>query len=388
MSPTGAMRVAILTHSTNPRGGVVHALELGDALVRLGHEAVVHAPDAKGSGFFRSTLCGSALVAASPVEADIPTMVETRIAEYLRYFENPANRRFDVFHAQDGISGNAMATLKERGLIARFARTVHHIENFEDEKVAALQARSILGADRLFVVSRTWRDILAKRFGRSATVVGNGVDGARFEPALDGREEALGARLGLGEGPVFLSIGGVEERKNTLRLLEAFGEVRRVRPAAQLLIAGGASVLDHSAYQRRFAAMLKEMALPIGTVIVTGPLPHDDMPALYRLAIALVFPSINEGFGLAVIEAMACGVPVAVSKVAPFTEYLGDDDVIWCDPFGVATLVEAMLIVSAEPMRGQLSRRGRLGAAARHDWGATARAHLPVSAKLRESVHA
>src|SRR5271155_1430879 len=88
VSRADAMRVAILAHSTNPRGGVVHALELGDALVRLGHEAIVHAPDARGSGFFRSTLCGSALVPASPVEASIATMVETRIAEYLRYFEN------------------------------------------------------------------------------------------------------------------------------------------------------------------------------------------------------------------------------------------------------------------------------------------------------------
>ena len=256
MSRADAMRVAILAHSTNPRGGVVHALELGDALVRLGHEAIVHAPDAKGGGFFRSTLCGSALVPASPVEANVATLVETRIAEYLSYFENPANRRFDVFHAQDGISGNALATLKERGLVRCFARTVHHIDDFEDERVAALQARSILAADQLFVVSRTWREILGKRFGRSATIVGNGVDGARFCPVPNGREEALRARLGLSEGPIFLSIGGVEERKNTLRLLEAFREVRRVRPAAQLLIAGGASLLDHSAYQRRFAATL------------------------------------------------------------------------------------------------------------------------------------
>ena len=50
------LRIAILTHSTNPRGGVVHALELGDALTRLGHHAVVHAPDPHGAGFFRSTL--------------------------------------------------------------------------------------------------------------------------------------------------------------------------------------------------------------------------------------------------------------------------------------------------------------------------------------------
>jgi len=387
MSPAGALRVAILAHSTNPRGGVVHALELGDALVRLGHEAVVHAPDARGSGFFRPILCGSALVAASPVGPDVATMIETRVAEYLGHFETAASRRFDVFHAQDGISSNALATLKRWGQIHRFARTVHHIDDFEDPRIAALQARSIVAADELFVVSETWRDILRRRFGRSATIVGNGVDSVRFAPAPDGREEALRIRLGLGEGPVFLSVGGIEERKNTLRLLEAFDEVRRVEPAAQLIVAGGASVLDHSVYQRRFAAALARMAVPPGAVVATGTLPHDDMPALYRLASALVFPSVKEGFGLAVIEAMACGVPVVLSKMAPFTEHLGDDDVIWCDPFRAASIADAMLVASAEPMRARLARRGRI-VAERHDWGATARAHLPIYMSMREAIHA
>ena len=387
MNAASALRIAILAHSTNPRGGVVHALELGDALVRLGHEAVVHAPDASGNGFFRPTLCRSALVAASPVGPDVATMIETRVAEYVSYFESSANRRFDVFHAQDGMSSNALATLKEHGLIGRFARTVHHVDHFEDPRVATLQVRSIVAADELFVVSGTWRDVLRRRFGRSATIVGNGVDGARFAPAPDGREDALRRRLGLGEGPVFLAVGGVEERKNTLKLLEAFDEVLRVEPAAQLIVAGGASVLDHGAYQRRFAAALARMALPRRAVAVVGTLPQDDMPALYRLANALVFPSIKEGFGLAVIEAMACGVPVVLSKIAPFTEHLGDDDVIWCDPLRAASIADAMLIACAEPIRARLARRGPV-VASRHDWGATAKAHLPVYARLSEAIHA
>ena len=63
------LRIAILAHSTNPRGGVVHALELGDALCRLGHDATVHAPDAGGRGFFRNSLTRTVYVAASPVES-------------------------------------------------------------------------------------------------------------------------------------------------------------------------------------------------------------------------------------------------------------------------------------------------------------------------------
>jgi len=260
MTMARPLRIAILAHSTNPRGGVVHALELGDALVRLGHEATVHAPDAKGAGFFRETLCETVSVPASPVGHDMTDMVETRIADYTRHFERPEHRRFDVYHAQDGISGNALATLKERGLIARIARTVHHVDSFRDPRLQALQRRAIVQADRHFVVSHAWRERLAADFGLDAVVVGNGVDTARFTPVPGGGEAALKQRLGLGEGPVFLSIGGVEQRKNTVGILEAFAQVHARQPSAQLLIAGGASLLDHDAYRQRYADILSRVS--------------------------------------------------------------------------------------------------------------------------------
>ena len=162
------LRIAILAHSTNPRGGVVHALELGDALCRLGHEATVHAPDANGAGFFRETRCRTVGVAASPVGRDVTATVETRVADYIRHFRPIDRRRFDVWHAQDGISGNALATLRQRGQIAGFARTVHHVDSFADPRLSALQARAIASADCLFAVSRLWRDWLAREFGRDA----------------------------------------------------------------------------------------------------------------------------------------------------------------------------------------------------------------------------
>ena len=111
---TWRLRIAILAHSTNPRGGVVHALELGDTLCRLGHDATVHAPDASGRGFFRNALARTVCIATSPVGRSVATMVETRIADYLRHFERAEHRGFDVWHAQDGISANALAALKER----------------------------------------------------------------------------------------------------------------------------------------------------------------------------------------------------------------------------------------------------------------------------------
>ncbi|MFK8252481.1 MSMEG_0565 family glycosyltransferase [Ancylobacter terrae] len=381
------LRIAILTHSTNPRGGVVHALELADALVRLGHEPVVHAPDPKGAEFFRATLCETVSVPASPVGTDIAGMVETRAADYVRHFEVPAHRGFDLFHAQDGISANALATLKERGLVRAFARTVHHIDDFREPRLAALQRRAIVSADRHLVVSRMWRDRLAADFGIDAAIVGNGVDVTRFTPRPDGREEGIRARLGLGAGPVILAVGGIEARKNTVRLLEAFIQLRAVHPRAQLVIAGGASVLDHQAYRAQFEALRAASRLPPAALVVTGPLPQEDMPALYRVADVVAFPSVTEGFGLVALEGLASGVPVVVSRIPPFTEHLGEDDVVWCDPASAGAIANALAAALSPALARRLAARGPL-AAARHDWSATARAHLPTYESLREPAHA
>ncbi|MFT0858644.1 MSMEG_0565 family glycosyltransferase [Ancylobacter sp. G4_0304] len=381
------LRIAILTHSTNPRGGVVHALELAEALTDLGHDPVVHAPDAKGTGFFRPARCGVMSVEATPFSGGMTEMVETRIADYVRHFERPGNRRFDVFHAQDGISGNALATLKNRGLITRFARTVHHVDDFSCARLSALQHRAIVEADAHFTVSRMWQAELGERYGLAPVVVGNGVDIARFSPERDGSEPALRARLGLGAGPVILSVGGIEARKNTLRLLEAFAQFHVLHPQAQLVIAGGATVLDHEAYRTEFFARLKALGLPAHAVIETGPLAQADMPTLYRLADLLAFPSIKEGFGLVVLEAMASGVPVVVSHVAPFTEHLADEDVVWCDPFHAGSIANAMATALTPALAARLRRRGPL-TARRHDWADTARAHVATYARLRENAYA
>jgi len=384
---TGPLRVAILTHSTNARGGVVHALELGAALTRLGHAAVVHAPDPEGRGFAHQAAVATVSVAAGRAPRGVTAMVEARIAEYVRHFEAAEHRHFDVFHAQDGISGNALATLKERGLIRAFARTVHHMDTFEDPRLAGLQHRSIMQADRILTVSRLWAERVAKDFAATAAVVGNGVDIHRYGTRPTPEDAALRSRLGLREGPMFLCIGGVEERKNTLAILEAFQQLRAIRPTAQLVIAGGASVLDHDAYQRQFRARLTAAGLPAAAVVLAGVMADAEMPALYRLASALVFASRREGFGLVVLEAMASGCPVIVSHIAPFTEYLGDDDVVWCDPFHAGSIANAMASVLAGPLRARLAARGPVVARA-HDWLGTARAHLPVYEAIRERADA
>lgn len=313
-------------------------------------------------------------------------MVERRIADYRDWLRRDENRGYDVYHAHDAISGNALATLKADGAIAGFVRTVHHIDAFADSRLDAWQTRAIREASRLLVVSDTWRERLRAEFARGAEVVGNGVDLDKFTPRRDEADARLRARWRLGDGPIFLAVGGMEARKNTLAMLAAFASLSRERPDARFVIAGGASLLDHGAYQSQCRAALA--ALPHANAVVEiGPVDDAEMPALYRLASALTFASTKEGFGLCVLEAMACGTPVAVSRIAPFVEYLGAEDALFCDPLEPASIAAAMREALLPETAERLRARG-LALAARHSWRAVAERSLAAYRALREPAYA
>ena len=382
-----ALRIAILTHSTNPRGGVVHALALGEALTALGHEAVVHAPDPGGGGFFRSANCRIAPVAARPVSGSTSDLVRTRIGEYQSHFATPASRDYDVFHAQDGISGNALATLVRRRLIPAFVRTVHHLDHFADPQLAYWHDRAIYDATRLLCVSRLWQDAMRRDYGLCAADVGNGVDTEAYGPTATSADDDLRAAWGLGQGPIFLSVGGFEERKNSARIIDAFARLRAAHASAQLLVVGGASLLDHASYQARCRAALETAGLAVGpgcSVIPTGPVPQAAMPAFYRLADALVFPSLREGFGLCVLEAMASGTPTLVADRAPFTEYLTAADTLFVDPEDTDAVARGMEAVLDPATAARLSAAGP-AVAASHSWQACAQKHLGAYSALIEA---
>jgi glycosyltransferase-like protein len=386
------LKIALLTHSTNPRGGVVHAIELGDALQAAGHTVTLHAPDPGGRGLFRHTACAFSAVPAVAAGPDLESLVRQRIAEYVAWFERPETPGFDIYHAQDSISANALATLAERGKIPGFIRTVHHLDEFEQPQLTAWQTRGFMQADRVLCVSRLWRSALAAEYGVRADVVGNGVDTRRFTPQPDANDIALRQQLGLrergnstgndgkGSAPVFLVVGGIEPRKNTLTILQAFIRILRVFPMAQLVVAGGASLLDHGTYQREFAERMRQSGIETGpgkSVVFIDRVEECQMPALFRCADALVFASLREGFGLVVLEAMACGTPVVVSRIAPFTEYLRGGDCAWVDPLEPASIAAGMAHACGPAARNALRNAG-FAACQRHTWQQSAIQHLAV----------
>ncbi|MEI8572286.1 MSMEG_0565 family glycosyltransferase [Methylomonas sp. LW13] len=340
------LRIAMLTHSVNPRGGVVHAMQLAEALQELGHDVTLIAAAEPGKKFFRAVRCRTTLIPLTRLSGDLVATVGQRIQAYIDYFSQSATTTFDIYHAQDAISGCAMAELSERGIIDGFVRTVHHLDSFDDVSLMTWQSRSFVAAQRVLCVSRDWQDKLHKQHRIAATQVNNGVDVQRYSPVPHAHDETLRQSLGLSRGgPIFLAVGGIEARKNTLRIFAAFREVLQQRPNTQLIIVGGASLLDHSDYRQQFNAAVAESAIQEGhgqPLIITGPLPDADMPSLFRLADALVFPSLTEGFGLVVLEAILSGTPAIVSLRPPFTDYLQDQDCIWTDPEDSAAISIAM----------------------------------------------
>lgn len=373
------LAIGLLTHSVNPRGGVVHTLELADALHERGHRVTVFAPALPGQAMFRPTRCDLELVAVTQRATSVVDMVATRRAAFVGHLARTlAARRFDVLHAQDAIGGNALADLVERGAIDGFMRTVHHLDHFDDARLMAWQERAFTAASQVLCVSRTWCDRLRADFDVLSRLVHNGVDLRRYTNRPADADATVLARHGLRPGgPMFLAVGGVEERKNTLRMLQAFLAFRASRPGAQLVIAGGASLLDHDDYGRRFDALLAASGAG-DDVLITGTVADAEMPALFRAADVLLMASLREGFGLVVLEALASGTPAVVSRIAPFTEYLPADEraghCCWADPMSVDAIAAAMAR-ACDPAHALALAFATPAVCERFSWAASAALH-------------
>jgi len=380
-----SLRVALFTYSTKPRGGVVHTLALAEQIQALGHQAHIYALGKdERSSFFRPTSAPFTLIPTPEAAEDEP--LDERIQRYIQtYYTFLAQRQpgpFDIYHAQDCISANALWRLREDGLIARFGRTIHHIDDFTSPVLIECQNHSIYRPDFRLVVSRYWQQRLITEFGLESTIIHNGVDTHRFQPTQPAARAEARARLGLSEGWVFLNIGGIEPRKNSLRLLRAFQVARQTLAAegqtSVLLLAGGDTLLDYEPYRAEFFQALDESGLQRDKdIFLLGVAPDDLIPTLYQAADALAFPSVKEGWGLVALEAMATGLPVLASDLPVFHEYLRpEENALLVEPLDEAAIAAGMLrLVQDEALRRRLAAAGPI-TAQRFSWTATAQAHV------------
>jgi alpha-1,3-rhamnosyl/mannosyltransferase len=234
-------------------------------------------------------------------------------------------------------------------------------------------------ADAIIVPSAATGRDLAARFplARTRIRVIPHAPSERFVPLRSEDCLPVLARHGLAHGDYLLFVGNVEPRKNLRALVEAYGRMRQATPLSpRLAIAGGAGWKNQEIHQ---AAATSPVAADIRFL---GHVSDADLPSLVSGALAFVYPSLYEGFGLPPLEAMACGTPVITSNRSSLPEVVGDAALV-VDPDDRMELADAMArLVSDARLREHLRARG-LERAQGFSWDETARRTIEVY----EDVH-
>jgi glycosyltransferase involved in cell wall biosynthesis len=178
------------------------------------------------------------------------------------------------------------------------------------------------------------------------------------------------------DGPYVIAVGTIEPRKNLASLVRAFAQAKQQwNLPHRLLIVGKLGW----GYDDVLAAVRD--ARPPGNVRLLGYLPREDIPPLVADADALAYLSLDEGFGLPILEAMACGTPVLASRVAALEELAGDAAVL-VTPHDEHTIAGALGALCTVPtLRGQLRDSG-LAQAARYRWSRVADETIRVYRQL------
>ena len=202
--------------------------------------------------------------------------------------------------------------------------------------------------DVLLAISEsTRRDVIAHlKFPEDRITAIHGAVDARFHPApvSEERKRTLFGALGLTRAYV-LYTGGIDHRKNVEAAIRAFGLLApETRAAYQMAIVCSISEADRS----RLQALIRSCGLPDDGVVLTGFVSNDDLVDLYRCCELFIFPSQYEGFGLPVLEAMACGAPTIAADASSLPEIVGRRDAL----FSIASdehIAAALAHALAEP---------------------------------------
>jgi glycosyltransferase involved in cell wall biosynthesis len=261
----------------------------------------------------------------------------------------------------------------------RFPDTVPWRYSVYMRLMTRLAARS---ADRIIAVSHATKADLVQTLGvppAKIAVIHEGVGPEFARPLPPESIDAVVRRYGL-RRPYCLFVGNLEPRKNLPTLIEAFAEVRRRRgpggPSVQLVLAGTRAWLHAGIFRAVEQHGIGD------DVAFTGYVPNGDLPALYAGATCFTFPSLYEGFGLPVLEAMAAGAPVIAARTGSIPEVAGDAALL-VDARGPAELALAIeAVLSDAALRERLVARGRARAAA-FAWDTVSRQTLAVY----EAVH-
>jgi glycosyltransferase involved in cell wall biosynthesis len=287
--------------------------------------------------------------------------------------------RLDLFHATHYV----VPPLAR----ARAVVTIHDIihvlyPQFLPNRLALLYARAMIRralrrSDRIITVSYNSKRDLVDYFGITPSriqVIYNGVAGL-FRPDVSRAErERVAAKYSLPR-PYLLFLGGEKPHKNVRNVMRAFAEALKEHPLPHALVLAGPMPPNRS----RVEALIS--ALELGTrVCRPGIVPEEDLPGLFAGADVFLYPTLYEGFGLPVVEAMACGVPVLTSATSALQEVAGGYAYL-CDPMDVDAIARGIVELATDPARRAEFASLGLRRAADFSWDRAAQQTLEVYAQ-------
>jgi glycosyltransferase involved in cell wall biosynthesis len=237
--------------------------------------------------------------------------------------------------------------------------------------LTAMTRLSVHRARRVIAVSAHTRDDLMRHFGVPAeriTVIPNAAD-ARFHPAADAGAVARFKAAHNLPDRFILFVGTREPRKNLRRLIEAFALLDDAD--VRLVIVGASGWLTSD-----LAPLVQSRGLS-DRMQFTGYVPDEDLPHWYQAATVFCYPSLYEGFGLPVLEAMACGTPVVTSRTSSLPEVTADAALL-IDPTDVRALAHALHSVLADDARRREMSEAGIARARFYSWERTAADTLAV----------
>ena len=379
--PVVPLRVALTTYSVKPRGGVVHTLELAEALQEAGVAVTVIAMGEPGAGFFRNVSVPVQIIESPPWQDSLEQRVFSWIDAMTEGLSKLRNE-FDIIHAQDCISARAAARVRDAGAGFHLIRTVHHVDDFTTQALIDCQRHAILEPDRVLVVSKLWQRQLSVDYGVEASIITNGVRSDRFANPLDDEKRAELRRLvGAEDRFLFLTVGGIEPRKGSKYLIQALGILKQSRRDAPVLaVIGGHSFQDYREYREKALSSLAELNLKLGKdITLLGTVTEHEFPEWFAAADGFVFPSVNEGWGLVILEAASAGLPVVASDIEVFHEFLVHDrDAILTQVENPDSLARGMARLIDEPETARRLGENGPSLAARYPWSATAAEHMEI----------
>jgi len=220
------------------------------------------------------------------------------------------------------------------------------------DHVVPLSARK---ADYILADSQATKDDLIDIYGLSEQKISVLLSGVN--QSFNRVEDVVGLltirkKYKIGNEPYIFTVGTVQPRKNYARLIESLAQLRSKGYDLQVVIAGGKGWLEDPIYETMNRTRMKDHVRFIGFA------DESDLPSLYSGAICFAFPSLYEGFGLPILEAMRCGTPVITSNISSLPEVAGNA-ALTINPYDIDELTDALeKIISDSVLRDTLIKKG------------------------------